>query len=177
MAQFPGIDQPCPLSAAEQARIDGHCARCGKHVHRLDVMDEAARRQLLDTADGSLCVSYRRRPVISALLLLGAAAVQPVAASDGPTCSRASASPTTQTCPSGKSSSETDPLQGDAGKAQSPLINAVESDLILTGEALDTLPTDPEVTVFVGGVSTPQSAQWIDERDLPDLPVRRESER
>ncbi|MBW8851562.1 MAG: hypothetical protein JF600_12330 [Xanthomonadales bacterium] len=59
MARFPKIDTPCPLSAEEQAVIEGHCGHCDKHVHRLDALDEAQRHALLANADGPICVTYR----------------------------------------------------------------------------------------------------------------------
>lgn len=58
MSAFPRIQSPCPLSAGEQRAIDGHCGHCDKHVHRLDGMSEAERRDVLAAA-GPVCVSYR----------------------------------------------------------------------------------------------------------------------
>ena len=59
MSRVPRIDTPCPLDARAQSAIDGHCTRCDKTVHRLDNMSNDARKALMATATGPICVSYR----------------------------------------------------------------------------------------------------------------------
>lgn len=85
MARFPKIDRPCPLTPAEQRRIDGHCSRCGCTVHSLDGMDDAARSARLRAASGPMCVSYRLAAGLGAALALsiaGPAAAGPVEADE-----------------------------------------------------------------------------------------------
>lgn len=152
MAQVPKIDSPCPLGIAEQLRLDGHCGRCGKHVHALDAMDDAERRALLRTAAGPICVSYRSaRPgavrrgagfgiAIAATLVSGGAFATDPPSLLPPVASE-QASPVT---------------------AAAPLVPSEQAG----GEDED------ERIVFVGGVSDPQDAQWSDDSDLPELPMR-----
>lgn len=152
MAQVPKIDSPCPLGIDEQLRLDGHCGRCGKHVHALDAMDDAERRALLRTAAGPICVSYRSaRPsavrrgagfgiAIAATLVSGGAFATDPPPLLPPVASE-QASPVT---------------------AAAPLVPSEQAG----GEDED------ERIVFVGGVSDPQDAQWIDDSDLPELPMR-----
>lgn len=153
MALFPRIDSPCPLSQAEQRGIDGHCARCDRHVHKLDGLDDAQRQALLASARGSLCVSYRvpRRELarsggrfgvaIAATLIASTVAYADDPAPIGPTASGASAaqmSPVPQT-----------PVR------------------LVEPEGIDSLGLDE---IFVGGVDDPQDAGWIDDGRLPELP-------
>ena len=135
MARFPRIDRPCPLSADEQRAIAGDCARCGRPVHSLDGLDDAARQALLSAARGPMCVSYRTPAVglaaIALTLVAGAAMAGSPSASEGLTPAAAPASAV-------------------------PVEPVVESPLEL---------------IWVGGVSEPQSAHWLDESDLPELPM------
>jgi len=73
MSVFPKIDQACPLDAEAQRGVGGFCGHCGKSVHALDAMDDAARAAFLSDAKGAVCVSYRVRTSHAAALGLGAA--------------------------------------------------------------------------------------------------------
>src|SRR5688572_10938273 len=92
MALYPRIDQPCPLGIDDQRRIDGHCQRCDQHVHALDRMEPAERRDLLARAQGPVCVSYRRS---ARLAHVAAIAITLVAGSAlaGEDCNDAAAAP------------------------------------------------------------------------------------
>lgn len=153
MAQVPKIDTPCPLGVDEQRRLDGHCARCDKHVHRLDAMSDSDRRALLAAADGPICVSYRsehpramRRGAgfglaIAATLVSGGAF-----ASDPP-----------------------DLLPAATGEQASPVAPAP----LLAAPAPSQDCEDEKLErIVLGGVSDPHDAQWVDDSELPDLPMR-----
>ncbi|MBT2747656.1 MULTISPECIES: hypothetical protein [unclassified Lysobacter] len=147
MARYPRIDQPCPLDTQARLRIDGHCGLCGKTVHCLDGRSDAERAALLRQASGPICVSYR----LALGTALALSVVAPTAA--GPTDAAAPATP-----------SQTAPLTAPnaASQAQSPV-------------APETLADPGLVSIFVGGISRPDEAEWVeDDRDLPELPMRRE---
>ena len=156
MAQVPKIDSPCPLGIAEQLRLDGHCGRCDKHVHALDAMDEAERRALLRTADGPICVSYR--------------SVRPSAMRRGAGFGIAIAA----TLVSGGAFTAEPPslLPPVASEQASPVTAA--SPLVAPEQASG--EDEDERIVFVGGISDPQDAQWSDDSDLPELPMRQADE-
>lgn len=155
MAQVPKIDSPCPLGIDEQRRLDGHCGRCDKHVHALDAMSDGERQALLRSAEGSICVSYRtphrsvsRRGAgfgiaIAATLVSGGAF-----AADPPSLLPAAASE--QATPVSAASPLLEPA---------PVQNCEEEDPGLE-------------FITVGGVSDPQDAHWVDDSDLPELPMR-----
>lgn len=161
MACFPKIDQPCPLGIDEQKRIDGWCGRCAKTVHSLDGMSGEDRRALLRGADGPICVSYRRPLARGLGVGLGAALAMSVSASalaiDGlPTAAAA------------------DPAQSSVEKAQSSLLgDKAEGSKCDEAEKVaasaDAMPL--ESVLLTGGVSHPADAEWIDDSDLPDLPM------
>ncbi|MEG3791315.1 hypothetical protein V1318_14390 [Lysobacter sp. CCNWLW3] len=153
MAQVPKIDSPCPLGIDEQRRLDGHCARCDKHVHRLDALSDDERHALLIAADGPICVSYRsERPrasrrgagfgiaIAASLVSAGAYASDPPLLPPQP----ASATPVAPT-----------PLL-----AQAPAKDCADE------------VTSIEMIEFVGGVSDPRDAHWADDSELPELPMR-----
>lgn len=148
MARYPRIDQPCPLDAAARQRIDGHCGQCGKTVHCLDGSSDAERTALLRQASGPICVSYRlAMGTALALAIAGPAAASPV---DAATAAAAPSQTTALTPPN------------TASQAQTPIApeNLLEPDMQL---------------VFVGGISRPGDAEWVDDdHDLPELPMRRE---
>lgn len=147
MARYPRIDQPCPLDAAARSRIDGHCDMCGKTVHCLDGRSDAERAALLRQASGPVCVSYR--------LAMGTALALAIAAP-------AAASPVDANAAA--ASSQAAPLTSPnaASQAQTPVAS---ENLLEPGLQL----------VFVGGVSRPGEAEWVDDDDdLPELPMRRE---
>lgn len=147
MARYPRIDQPCPLDATARSRIDGHCGQCGKTVHCLDANSDAERAALLRQASGPICVSYR--------LAMGTALALAIAAPAAATSVDANAA---------AASSQAAPLTSPnaAPQAQTPVApeTLVEPDLRM---------------VFVGGISRPDEAEWIDEdHELPELPMRRD---
>lgn len=147
MARYPRIDQPCPLDAQAQQRIDGHCGQCGKTVHCLDGRSDAERAEFLRQASGPVCVSYR--------LAMGTALALAIAAP-------AAAGPV-DTAPGAQPSQAVLAAPGAASQAQTPVAAGT--------------PLEPGLqTIFLGGVSRPGEAEWVeDERDdLPELPMRRE---
>ena len=147
MARYPRIDQPCPLDAQARRRIDGHCGLCGKTVHCLDGRSDTERAALLQQASGPVCVSYRLAlGTALALSLAAPAAASPIdLAAPAPPAQAASLDP------SNPEPSAQTPV------AQQPLL-------------------DPDLDmVFVGGISRPDEAEWVDDKaDLPELPMRRE---
>ncbi|SFM98074.1 hypothetical protein [Dokdonella immobilis] len=149
MARVPRIDSPCPLSRAQQLRIDGHCGRCNKHVHALDSLDERQRRALFAAARGPLCVSYRvpayRNPAMAVAM---AAMISVGTAAAGQDCDEAAPA-----------------LQSVQPAAQEPLIHLQDQ--------TNDVPYD---TIIVGGISSAEDAQWIDDGSLPDLPMISETE-
>lgn len=163
MACFPKIDQPCPLGIDEQKRIDGYCSRCAKTVHALDMIGDTERRALLSKADGSICVSYRR-PVVRGLGAgLGAALAMSVSVS--------ASALAIDVLPS---ASATEPAQSSVEKERSTLLGE-KSDGPKCDEAAKAAaagePLPLEMSVMVGGVSNPADAEWVDDSDLPDLPM------
>ena len=156
MALVPKIDQPCPLSVDELRRIDGYCGRCSTQVHALDGLNESERRALLQAASGPICVSYRvPRPAptrrgagfgiaIAATLVSGGAFAADPPSLLVPATAEPSATPV----------------------ATAPLL-PVEA--VVECEEASELEF---ITVTGGGVSDPQDAQWIDDSQLPDLPMR-----
>lgn len=153
MAKVPRIDKPCPLSMAEQLGINGHCARCDKHVHALDGLDDAARMNLLASAKGPLCVSYRRS--VPTAMVLGAtlaAALSARTAKAGEDCDKAPP-----------------PMQSVEAGSNAPLIDLNKA--YASAEDKDCVDI-----IIVGGVTSPADAEWIDDSDLPELPMRVEVE-
>ncbi|KQZ56926.1 MULTISPECIES: hypothetical protein [unclassified Lysobacter] len=162
MALVPKIDSPCPLGIDELRRLQGYCGHCGTNVHALDSMDEQERKALLRAAAGPICVSYRvPRPAsarrgagfgiaIAATLVSGGAFAGGAPAADPPSL----LAPATTTGP------VTSPV------AVAPLL---PSQAATEGEKSAELEF---VTVVGGGVRNPQDAQWIDDSDLPELPMR-----
>ncbi len=149
MGCFPKIDQPCPLGVDAQKRLNGYCGQCRKTVHSLDGLDGAARSSLLATAGGPICVSYRVPARIGAALMLSMVGA-----------AFASENSSTQQLPQ----STSPPVE----------ISSVESNVILTEEQIDSIPDDDEMTIMLGGISEPQSAEWVDTEateTLPELPV------
>lgn len=157
MACFPKIDQPCPLGIDEQKRIDGWCARCEKTVHALDGMSDEQRRSLLRRADGPICVAWRRPVPKHIGIGLGAALAASVTAS----------ALAIEILPTGGPA--TDPLQTPATSAP-PLLGG-KSEGPECDEAAKAAAEPSLQMVMVGGVSDPAAAEWIDDSDLPDLPM------
>lgn len=155
MALVPKIDQPCPLGIDELRRLNGYCGHCKTQVHALDGLNEAERRALLEAASGPICVSYRvprsaplRRGAgfgiaIAATLVSGGAFAADPPSLLAPTASEPSATPF----------------------ATAPLLPAEA-----TAECEETKLD--RIMITGGGVSDPQDAQWIDDSELPELPMR-----
>lgn len=149
MARYPKIDQPCPLDAQARQRIEGHCGLCGKTVHCLDGRSDEERATLLRQAGGPVCVSYR--------LALGTALALAVAAP--------AVAGQADAAPADAPQAATLAAPGGASPAQSPV---APGQIVESGSGLQ--------LVFVGGVSRPDEAEWIDDArdDLPELPMRRD---
>lgn len=155
MALVPKIDQPCPLGIDELRRLNGYCGHCKTQVHALDGLSEAERRALLQAASGPVCVSYRvprsaplRRGAgfgiaIAATLVSGGAFAADPPSLLAPTVSEPSATPVTT----------------------APLLPAEA-----TAECEETKLD--RIIVVGGGVSDPRDAHWIDDSELPELPMR-----
>lgn len=156
MALVPKIDQPCPLGVDELRRIDGYCGRCSTQVHALDGLNEAERRALLQAASGPICVSYRvPRPAptrrgagfgiaIAATLVSGGAFAADPPALLTPATAEPAVSPF----------------------AVAPLLPEAKPEECDEASKLDL------IEVVGGGVSDPRDAQWVDDSELPDLPMR-----
>jgi hypothetical protein len=186
MARVPLIDSPCPLSQAEQLRINGHCGRCHKTVHALDGLDDDQRRALLAAAKGPLCVSWRttvrRGPALGAAM---AAMLSAGAAMAGQDCDEAKpafqsveSSPAAPFTVSGEEPGERlDRIVITGGGVR--LRDAVwldEAD-VQAGEAAGNSELDDRLdTIVMGGIKSSQDASWVDDSSLPDLPVVVETE-
>lgn len=158
MARFPRIDTPCPLSAAARNALDGHCAHCDRHVHRLDDLSEPARRALLADAGGPICVSYRRPATRNANRVGTAIAATLIVASG-----LAQAGTPVSDTPSAPQPG----AQADTA-ASPPSVQAA-----IAAMEHDGMPQTLDDVVLVGGVSEPGDADWIDDDDaLPSLPMR-----
>ncbi|KRD76933.1 hypothetical protein [Lysobacter sp. Root983] len=155
MALVPKIDQPCPLGIDELRRLNGYCGHCKTQVHALDGLSEAERRALLQAASGPICVSYgvpRPAPArrgagfglaIAATLVSGGAFAADPPSLLAPAATEPAATPV----------------------AATPLLPAAD--------AVECESTELDfVTITGGGVSDPQDAQWVDDSDLPELPMR-----
>lgn len=157
MACYPKVDQPCPLSAEEIARIDGFCGHCAKTVVSLDGLSDEQRRQRLRDAEGPLCVSYRRPLARTLGAGLGAAlalSVPALAIEVLPT--EPALAPSAQS------------IQPRAALVPKPAAGP-ECDEN-GGREAEFLPLE-FVSIIGGGVSDPANAEWIDDSDLPDLPM------
>lgn len=160
MACFPKIDQPCPLGIDERKRIDGWCARCEKTVHALDGMSEEQRRTLLRNAKGPVCVSYR----VPAMRPLGAGFGAALAMTMSASALAIDVLPT---------GAQADPLQSHAGTSSTILSGSKaggpECDEVRAVADEEFQPID--TVTITGGVRSPDSAEWVDDSDLPDLPM------
>lgn len=156
MACFPKIDQPCPLDRDAQRRIAGHCGRCDKTVHALDAMDDVERAALLRDAAAPVCVSYRLPLGLGAALALSMAG-SALAADAGSTAN-----------PSLFESVDAREIADTSDMAMSAISPAADSDDAIFGD-------DGLDMVFVGGVTDPTQAVWVDDSNLPELPILHES--
>jgi hypothetical protein len=156
MARFPKVDSPCPLDMDEQKRLDGYCNRCHKQVHVLDGMDDAGRAAWLAAAEGPVCVSYRRSSRIASIAAIAITLVAGTAFA-GEECADTPLSALISV--SRQQVTPVDPAQGQllAG-VESSNTDAQESDLL--------------ELVIVGGIRDPRDAEWVDDSDLPELPVK-----
>ena len=158
MARFPRIDTPCPLSTTARNALDGHCAHCDRHVHRLDELSEHARRALLAEAGGPICVSYRR-PATRNANRVGTAIAATLIVASGLAQAGTPVSDTPSVPQPG--------AQEDA-TASPPSVQAA-----IAAMENDGMPQTLDDVVLVGGVSEPGDADWIDDDDaLPSLPMR-----
>lgn len=160
MACFPKIDQPCPLGIDEQKRIDGYCGRCAKTVHALDALDQNQRRSLLREAQGPICVSWRRPAARGLGVGLGAALAVSMSASAF----------AIEGLPGGNA---VEPMQSPAATSAPSLLGDEAKGPECDEKAHAAAPEPPpmEMMVMVGGVSDPGNAEWVDDSDLPDLPM------
>ena len=157
MRCVPKIDQPCPLAASARRGIAGFCHHCEKTVHCLDGMDSAARRDLLRNANGAICVSYRVSAGLSAALALSMSAAVAAPATEGTSFELGNATPTS--------------IVGTASPTASAPMSPTSPPTAAAPECDD--PEPLERIEWMGGVSRPQDAEWLDEdSDLPDLPMR-----
>jgi hypothetical protein len=186
MARVPLIDSPCPLSQAEQLRIDGHCGRCHKTVHALDGLDDDQRRALFAAAKGPLCVSYRttvrRGPALGAAM---AAMLSAGAAMAGQDCDEAKpvfqsveSSPSTPFTVSGEEPGERlDSIVVTGGGVRPRDAVWVDEADVQAQEAAGGSELDDRLdTIVMGGIKSSQDAAWVDDSTLPDLPIVVETE-
>lgn len=166
MALFPKIDQPCPLGIDEQKRIAGYCGRCSKTVHALDAMGDAERVELLGTAQGSVCVSYRTRRTPS--VGLGAALALSMAA---PAFAAEVSLLATDHAAQQQSIDEPQPSLLTAQRPGPKCAEAGESAEEAAAVAQESAAMPAFVSITVGGITRPEDAEWIDDSTLPDLPV------
>jgi len=165
MSIVPRIETPCPLSAAEQRAVDGHCDRCDRQVHRLDDLGEAARRALFAAASGPLCVSYRAphrvgrigAAIAATLITAGAYAADPIQQTTTPQSS--TAQPATET-PASAKAERSDPTTGTRIKREPPKDDKREP------------LTEFDEVLVVGAVNDPQDARQPEDKRVPALPSR-----
>lgn len=190
MAIVPRIDTPCPLGAAEQRAIDGHCSRCDRDVHRLDALDADARRALFAAADGPLCVSYRapRRAGLRATIavsLVVATASAGVFAAESPVAAPAATTEATPATPStGSRIRHEAPRDLDGvlviGAVNDPQDAAAPEDTSVpqlpvqpsTGSRIrHEAPRDLDGVLVIGAVNDPQDAVAPEDTSVPELPA------
>jgi hypothetical protein len=176
MARFPKIDQPCPLGIDEQRRIDGYCSRCEKPVHDLTAFDDDERVAFMRSRTGPLCVSYRvpraapARHVgagLGAALAISVLVAHPAMATDSPLPVVAGVDKSMQSSVEQASAIET------AATPASPKCRDGEGDAAIATAADANGPLS-EMTITVGGVNDPAQAHFVDDSELPDLPMLRE---
>jgi hypothetical protein len=199
MSIVPRIETPCPLSAADQRAVDGHCGHCDREVHRLDGLGDAARRALFAAASGPLCVSYRapRRvgrigaaiagTIAATLITAGAYAADPVeppTAESRPAAQTDRAAPPTGTRIQREAPNELDEVLivgavEDPQDARAPEDTSVpalptrEATQPRTGTRIQReAPNDLDEVLVVGAVIDPQDAAQPEDRSVPALPVR-----
>lgn len=175
MAKFPHIQQPCPLSAGEQAGIEGHCHHCDKHVYDLHGMSDAEKMALVASQPTGLCVSYRLPRKQAMALGLGAALAVSVTVPshatdlpkthiDRPVLQTQQQESADQTCDENKAASKTHETSEDrvmGGIRMPPAPPASHSNEI------NELTEPP---LMLGGVYDPTAVTWIDSEDTPTLP-------
>lgn len=186
MARVPRIDSPCPLSQAEQLRIDGHCGRCQKTVHALDGLDDTQRHALFAAAKGPLCVSYRtpvkRGPALGAAM---AAMLSAGAALAGQDCDEAKpVFQSVESTPAAPFIDLEDPanerldttIVTGGGVNPQEVVWVDETDVLASKAAGENLLDERLDTIVMGGIESAQDAAWIDDSNLPDLPMVVETE-
>ena len=165
MARFPKIDSPCPLDAAALDAVQGQCHVCDRQVHSLDGLDEPARRALLASANGPICVKYRvpaaSRPAagmgrVIAATLLGAG-LAGAAHAGAPPADAAAANPPVAGLP-----------------AAAPLAPAAIPATAMLGVGQESTEELDIISVTGGGILVPGEAEWVELEDdsaVPDMPV------
>ncbi|MBX3727463.1 MAG: hypothetical protein KF823_16305 [Xanthomonadales bacterium] len=148
MARFPRIDSPCPLPLEAQARVGDHCSRCRSRVVSLDGLDDPARQALLAAVNRPLCVRYSVPRPAQRVAALGVAALG-------------------AGLMAGAAFAKEQP--DDAVADPHPGV-MVGTDTGHPGDSRGEGPLEP-ILLFVGGVSRPDEATWVDESDLSVLPV------
>ena len=177
MAIVPRIDTPCPLGAAEQRAIDGHCSRCDRDVHRLDALDADARRALFAAADGPLCVSYRapRRAGLGATIavsLVVATASAGVFAAESPAAAPAATTEATPATPSTGSRIRHEAPRDLDGVLVIGAVNDPQDAAVSEDTSVPELPAIDDEVLIVGGVTDPAAVAWIDTDDtVAELPM------
>jgi len=176
MARFPKIDQPCPLGIDEQRRIDGYCSRCEKPVHDLTAFDDDERVAFMRSNTGPLCVSYRvprAAPARHVGAGLGAALAISVLTAH-PAIAAGSPLPVVAGVDKGAQSvAEQTPAIETAATPAKPKCRDGESDVASATAAGANGPLS-EMTITVGGVNDPAQVHFVDDSELPELPMLRE---
>jgi hypothetical protein len=155
MARFPKIDSPCPLGVDEQRRLNGYCNRCHKEVYVLDGMDDAGLAAWMAAAEGPVCVSYRRSSRLAGLAAIAITLVAGTAfageeCADTPTPARLISVAQQQVTPVAQRQVLADVYSSDDAAQESELLELI----------------------VVGGIRDPREAEWADDSDLPELPIK-----
>ena len=171
MSHLPRIDTPCPLRAEQQRGIDGHCAHCDRHVHKLDALDDAARRALFDAADGAICVSYRV-PAARRVGPVGALIAATLITTSALAADPAAAPPTTGSRIVRETPRDLDPVH-IVGAVNDPQDAKAAPDTSRPALPEQDAKAVDQIEVLMGGVSDPGNAVWVEtDDDAPALPMR-----
>lgn len=180
MARVPRIDSPCPLPAGARPVNGGHCSHCNITVHCLDGQDSAARETLLASATGPLCVSYRVRTriAIAATLVTASAA----AFAGDPLLPERTESPVERSATLAGATSGGNGIPDSNGTDAATALAEFENGEQFLGGV--TRPADAtwiddeseeasvlDRIVMVGGITRPGDVVWHDDADIATLPV------
>ncbi|MFZ5636285.1 MAG: hypothetical protein ACOY82_06815 [Pseudomonadota bacterium] len=160
MSTVPRIETPCPLSAAEQRAVDGHCGHCDREVHRLDGLGDAARRELFAAATGPLCVSYRAPRRVGRIGAAIAGTIAGTIAATLVTTGAYAADPVEQRT--------AEPIAAESRPAAQTGRTAPTTGTRIQREAPDEL----DEVLIVGAVIDPQDARAPEDASVPALPTR-----